>query len=153
MIEESNQIKERNDSNGISEIKGKHKITIKIINTFCLEHENGLKNGGAAEEEIKTENISHKSHQIDTNGHSNLNTSLDSNFPDLNKRTKMNKQMDLNTFFKQRNHFFIMTDGGKPIFSRYGDEVENCGILATFSAMITKFTFFNNSQNNIEKLQ
>jgi hypothetical protein len=46
-----------------------------------------------------------------------------------------------------------MTDGGKPIFSRYGDEVENCGILATFSAIITKFTFFNNTSTTTEKLQ
>jgi len=79
--------------------------------------------------------------------------SSESSIIDLNKRTKINKQMDLNTFFTKKRHFFIMTDGGKPIFSRYGDEVENCGILATFSAMITKFTFFNNSGGSPEKLQ
>ena len=41
----------------------------------------------------------------------------------LISRTKQNKQMDLQNFFKKSRHFFIMTDGGKPIYSRYGDEV------------------------------
>lgn len=88
-----------------------------------------------------------------TNKEDLLNSSQESNYLNLNKRTSLNKQMNLETFFKKNQHFFIMTEGGKPIFSRYGDEVENCGILATFSAMITKFTFFINNQSNNEKLQ
>jgi hypothetical protein len=78
--------------------------------------------------------------------------SSDSNYADLNKRVKFNKQMDLNSFFKKSRHFFIMTDGGKPVYSRYGDELENCGILATFSAMLAKFTSFN-STSGTEKVQ
>ena len=87
------------------------------------------------------------------NNSENLNKNLKKKkLLELNKRTKLNKQMDLNDFFKKSRHFFIMTEGGKPVYSRYGDEVENCGILATFSAMMTKFTFFNDNKGN-EKLQ
>jgi hypothetical protein len=65
-------------------------------------------------------------------------------------RTSHNKNLDLNNFFKQRRHFFIMTDGGKPVYSRYGDEMENNGILATFSAIMTKLIHFTSAD---EKLQ
>ncbi len=105
------------------------------------------------EKNMHEENLQENIHLNNNDISVSSNHSMDSNFKDLNKRTKLNKQMDLNAFFKKKRHFFIMTDGGKPIFSRYGDEVENCGILATFSAMITKFTFFNNTQANTEKLQ
>jgi hypothetical protein len=75
-------------------------------------------------------------------------------YKDLNTKIKENKLMDLPTFFQQSQHYFIMTDGGKPVFSRYGDEVENCGILATFSAMMTKFTCFTSGNSQlVEKLQ
>jgi hypothetical protein len=57
-----------------------------------------------------------------------------------------NKAMDLTAFYKQNRHYFIMTEGGKPVYSRYGDEMENCGILATFSAIMTKFTHFSNNE-------
>lgn len=67
-------------------------------------------------------------------------------------KTKHNKEMDIHNFLKQRRHYFIMTEGGTPIYSRYGDEMENCGILATFSAIITKFTIFNTDANFAEKL-
>ena len=45
-----------------------------------------------------------------------------------------------------------MTDGGAPIYSRYSDELEINGILATFSAIITKFIVFHNEKNFCEKL-
>ena len=67
-------------------------------------------------------------------------------------KTKENKEMDTQTFFLQSRHYFIMSDGGTPIYSRYGDEMQNCSILATFSAIITKFTVFNQSENFVEKL-
>lgn len=68
-------------------------------------------------------------------------------------QTKKNKEMDLKQFFKQQRHYFIMTDGGKPIYSRYGDEIKNSEILATFSAIITKFTVFNTDESFAEKLK
>lgn len=74
----------------------------------------------------------------------------DENHETLLQRTKYNKNLDLDNFFKQKRHFFIMTDGGKPVYSRYGDEMENNGILATFSAIMTKLIHFT---SNDEKLQ
>lgn len=71
------------------------------------------------------------------------------NHETLLQRTKYNKNLDLDNFFKQKRHFFIMTDGGKPVYSRYGDEMENNGILATFSAIMTKLIHFT---SNDEKL-
>ena len=61
----------------------------------------------------------------------------------IKTRTAANKKMDLNTFYKQDRQFFIMNSGGTPIYSRYGDEIINCSLFATFSAIITKFTVFN----------
>ena len=99
--------------------------------------------------ESNTENtiLNSKNNEI-----TNSLVSADSNYLDLNRRVKYNKQMDLNTFFTKSRHYFIMTDGGKPIFSRYGDEMENCGILATFSAIMAKFTYFNSTQGS-ERIQ
>lgn len=82
----------------------------------------------------------------------NIIENISSNNNTLTNRVKLNKQMDLKTFFTKSRHYFIMTDGGKPIFSRYGDELENCGIVATFSAIIAKFTFFNTTSTS-EKVQ
>ena len=45
-----------------------------------------------------------------------------------------------------------MTEGGKPIYSRYGDEVENCMLFGTFSAMITKYTIFLSKAENKQKM-
>ena len=45
-----------------------------------------------------------------------------------------------------------MTYGGNPIYSRYEDEVENNSIFATISAMITKFTIFNNTDSYKEEI-
>ena len=67
-------------------------------------------------------------------------------------RTKSNKAMKIEQFYEQKRHYFIMTEGGTPIYSRYGDEIQNCSLLATFSAIITKFTIFNNEKNSQEKL-
>jgi len=67
-------------------------------------------------------------------------------------RTKSNKAMKIEQFYEQKRHYFIMTEGGTPIYSRYGDEIKNCSLLATFSAIITKFTIFNNEKNSQEKL-
>ena len=71
---------------------------------------------------------------------------------DIIKKTNKNKEMELSDFFNQHRQYFIMTEGGTPIYSRYSDEMKICGILATFSAIITKFTIFNKYKDNIEKL-
>ena len=68
------------------------------------------------------------------------------------KKVKENASIKLDTFFTKKRHFLIMTDGGKPVYSRYGDAIENNSIFATISAMITKFTIFNNNNNFKEEL-
>ena len=70
----------------------------------------------------------------------------------LVNKTKKNANMKLDEFFTKKRHYLIMTDGGKPVYSRYGDEVENNSIFATISAMITKFTIFNNTDDFKEEI-
>ena len=70
----------------------------------------------------------------------------------LVNKTKKNANMKLDEFFTKKRHYLIMTDGGKPVYSRYGDEVENNSIFATISAMITKFTIFNNTDSYKEEI-
>ena len=45
-----------------------------------------------------------------------------------------------------------MTEGGKPIYSRYGDAIDNSVFFAALSAIITKFTFFNSTDDKKEEL-
>ena len=67
-------------------------------------------------------------------------------------KTKRNTELKYEEFFTKKRHYLIMTDGGKPVYSRYGDEVENNSIFATLSAMITKFTIFNSNDTFKEEL-
>ena len=68
----------------------------------------------------------------------------------LVKKTQYNSKMKLEEFYTKKRHFLIMSDGGKPVYSRYGDPIENNSIFATLSAMITKFTIFN-SKNSFKE--
>ena len=54
----------------------------------------------------------------------------------LVKKTKKNSKMKLEEFFTKKRHFLIMSDGGKPVYSRYGDPIENNSIFATLSLII-----------------
>jgi hypothetical protein len=45
---------------------------------------------------------------------------------------------DLTEFYQFRKHFLIMSEAGKPIYSRYGDEEVISPFFATISAVITK---------------
>ena len=45
---------------------------------------------------------------------------------------------DLTEFYQIRKHFLIMSEAGKPIYSRYGDEEVISPFFATVSAVITK---------------
>ena len=67
-------------------------------------------------------------------------------------KTKKNTEVKYEECFTKKRHYLIMTDGGKPVYSRYGDEVENNSIFATISAMITKFTIFNSTDTFKEEL-
>ena len=68
------------------------------------------------------------------------------------EKTNNNSKMKLEDFFTKKRHFLIMSDGGKPVYSRYGDPIENNSIFATLSAMITKFTIFNSDNSFKENL-
>ena len=70
----------------------------------------------------------------------------------LVNKTKRNANMKLDEFFTKKRHYLIMTDGGKPVYSRYSEEVENNSIFATISAMITKFTIFNSTESYKEEI-
>ena len=60
--------------------------------------------------------------------------------------------MKFEEFFIKKRHYLIMSDGGKPVYSRYGDPIEYNSIFATLSAMITKFTVFNSNDSEKEFL-
>ena len=157
--EDKNEIiienKEQQKENNKEEIKENDEIKINIIN----EEKND-------KSEIKNKILSEKSIEeiIDKDNDQIINIEEKENSeedePEYSKndiealylRTKSNKSMKLEQFYEQKRHYFIMTEGGTPIYSRYGDEIQNCPLLATFSAIITKFTIFNNEKNSQEKL-
>jgi len=138
------EIKESKKENNLEEIKENDEIKINII-----------KEDNDENKKIKNEIIGNENEQI-------INNEIieDDDEPEYSKndiealylRTKSNKAMKIEQFYEQKRHYFIMTEGGTPIYSRYGDEIQNCSLLATFSAIITKFTIFNNEKNSQEKL-
>ena len=119
---------EENNKNNINNINSKSKKEIKVndVNEGFLDEDN-------SDEQDEPE---YSKNDIEA----------------LYLRTRTNKNMKIEQFYEQKRHYFIMTEGGTPIYSRYGDEIKNCSLLATFSAIITKFTIFNNEQNSQEKL-
>ena len=70
----------------------------------------------------------------------------------LNEKINNNKILDFKNFFKKKKHFLIMSEGGKPIYSRYGDAIEFSTIFATLSAIITKYICFLSTQDKPENL-
>ena len=141
--------------------------TTEEINTIQPQNEDNVENNkennidiNIKEPEIK-EDITQQEQKEENNEKeltSETETENNTPLPDpsiesvLCVKTQHNKGMEIDEFFKQKRHYFIMTDGGTPIYSRYGDELKNSEILATFSAIITKFTFFNTNDNFAEKL-
>lgn len=73
-------------------------------------------------------------------------------YQEIQAKTKKNKECSQEEFYKKNRHYFIMTDGGLPVYSRYGDEVENNGIFAFLSATITKYTVFLGDKDISEQL-
>ena len=47
----------------------------------------------------------------------------------LVEKTKRNAKIKLEEFFVKKRHYLIMSDGGKPVYSRYGDPIENNSIF------------------------
>jgi len=52
----------------------------------------------------------------------------------------MDKESEINSeqFHSKKRHLIIMTEAGKPVYSRYGDEAELSPIVATISVIINK---------------
>lgn len=50
--------------------------------------------------------------------------------------------MDTPEFSNHNRHVFILTPAGKPLYSRYGDEIKLSSIFASLSAIIRKFSMF-----------
>ena len=119
------------------------KLNHKIIDENNIEELIGVENGN---EQIYNQEEKENSDDEDEPEYSKNDIEA------LYLRTKTNKTMKIEQFYEQKRHYFIMTEGGTPIYSRYGDEIKNCSLLATFSAIITKFTIFNNEKNSQEKL-
>ena len=44
--------------------------------------------------------------------------------------------------YQIRKHFFILTEAGKPVYSRYGEGEELAPFIATFSAILPKLQSF-----------
>ena len=143
---------------------------IKEIEDINLESNNNNNNiSGTVKNEtnniISIEENTQQSSTIDTNNNPALQETLyeeydsensalsdsdisENDIDSITNRTTQNKNMELEDFYRQNRQYFIMTEGGTPIYSRYGDEIKNCSISATYSAIITKFTAFNGGINN-----
>ena len=146
---------EQNPSNE-NEIKNPDNIQNQnIIN----DNQNDYKNENKIQENLKIKpNDNNESNELtqqtlyeecDSDNSALSNSDISENDIDsITARTTSNKSMDLELFYKQSRQYFIMTEGGTPIYSRYGDEIKNCSITATFSAIITKFVAFNGGTNN-----
>ena len=131
--------------------------TTENINTINTENSDNLE-----QNEVKIEIIKSESNSSSDNPHKN-NYEFPKDFLDdklrcntltqkLINKTTINAGLKYEEFFTKKRHYLIMTDGGKPVYSRYGDEVENNSIFATISAMVTKFTIFNSTDTFKEEL-
>lgn len=56
-------------------------------------------------------------------------------YPELND---IEIDEELTEFYKIRKHYLIFTEAGKPVFTRYGEEMTLAPFFATMSAIIPK---------------
>ena len=61
---------------------------------------------------------------------------------------------ELEEFYRIKKNFLIFTEAGKPVYTRYGDEMVMAPFFATMSAIIPKLSsyFWNNQQNAREQV-
>lgn len=52
-----------------------------------------------------------------------------------------NKSSDY--FHRKKRHVFILTDSGRPVYSRYGEESDLGPIIATFNVILHKMNSLN----------
>ena len=134
--EQQNKIKEESQKQLFNDNQKENKENLKInLISKTLSSKNLAES--LIEEEYDSDNSALSNSDVSENDIDSITT-----------RTSFNKNMDLETFYRQSRQYFIMTEGGTPIYSRYGDEIKNCSLSATFSAIITKFVVFNGGLNN-----
>ena len=165
--ETNNDSNENNNENATlnikedSEIKNEEKKE-EINSEINVEKKDGNNNDNNQHQSVTMEIIHDDINIIVDNQNTNINV-FPQDFMDdkircneltqkLIAKTKKNTEVKYEEFFTKKRHYLIMTDGGKPVYSRYGDEVENNSIFATISAMITKFTIFNSTDTFKEEL-
>ena len=109
-----------------------------------------IKTNNKNESNEVTQQTLYEEYDSDNSDNSALSNSeiSENDIDSITTRTSFNKKMDLEAFYKQNRQYFIMTEGGTPIYSRYGDEIKNCSLSATFSAIVTKYVAFNGGTDN-----
>ena len=161
-----NIVTEKTENNEIKIEEKKEEINLENNNQENKENkdnkENTVTNDNTNQQQVTMEIVQTHVNQTSDNNDKNTNE-FPKDFMDdkircnkltqkLITKTKRNIELKYEEFFNKKRHYLIMTDGGKPVYSRYGDEVENNSIFATISAMITKFTIFNSSDSFKEEL-
>ena len=161
-IESNNSTNDTNNENIEIKIEEK-KEEIKIDNTNKEKKVENNKNNNKINKQQESEPIKVIDNEINIQDNDENINVFPPDFTDdkvrcnvltlkLIAKTRRNTDIKYEEFFTKKRHFLIMTDGGKPVYSRYGDEVENNSIFATMSAMITKFTIFNSTESFKEEL-
>ena len=145
--EQTNQNKINDNQNDVNKEKEKANI-ITNNNSEKKEQENLKINTDEKKESNKSQQKT-QNEDFDSDNSALSDSDISENDIDsVTTRTTKNKNMDLDSFYKQARQYFVMTEGGTPIYSRYGDEIKNCSLSATFSAIVTKFVAFNGGTNN-----
>ncbi len=59
-------------------------------------------------------------------------------------------EISLDDFNKKKRHVIVMTEAGKPVYSRYGEEAEISPIVATLSVIVNKLRNIKGDGNYLE---
>lgn len=65
---------------------------------------------------------------------SNTQTRIQEPVFGVEKLTEISKE----DFYKKKRQVFVITDTGKPVYSRYGEEADIAPIIATFNVILIK---------------
>ncbi|EGR34304.1 hypothetical protein IMG5_017110 [Ichthyophthirius multifiliis] len=49
---------------------------------------------------------------------------------------------DKQNYNNHKHHVFIITDAGRPVYTRYGDETELSSLIATMGAILEKYKIY-----------
>ena len=145
---ENNNSEEIKNNPPVNDTKKNESKELFRAKTTEIKNENNQNVQNKNKQNVNNSQNKEEQEEYDSDNSALSNSDLsDNEMNSLKTRTLSNKKMDINEFYKQKRQYLIMNAGGTPIYSRYGDEVINCSIFATFSAIITKFTVFNGGEN------